>query len=56
MLVNCNNGNPSYYEGKLIKSNHQMKIIIEELLKVINQNGIDLDEEIEELLIKIEIH
>jgi hypothetical protein len=33
-----------------------MKIIIEELLKVINQNGIDLDEEIEELLIKIEIH
>lgn len=49
--------NPSTYDGTLIESNHELRILVRELLTIINRNGIDLDDdhETQKLLIKIEI-
>ena len=55
MSDNLFDKNPSEYEGGLIREIIELKILIRELLRTLNRNGIDLDDEIRELLIKTEL-
>lgn len=54
MLNNTFSDNSSSYEGQLIEGNQNLKDLVEELLRFINRNNLDFDneDEIERLLIK----